>query len=82
MPRPKLTVADYIQRISNYGKENLADILHNIGEAVPMLTRQSRCRLYLEDLTTEVEITDVRVWNKNPRAPLIEDTALSAAEDF
>jgi len=36
--------------------------------------------LYLEDLTTEVEITDVRVWNDNKNAPLIENTALSAAE--
>jgi hypothetical protein len=38
--------------------------------------------LYLEDLTTEVEITDVRVWNKSHDAPLIEDTALSAAEEI
>lgn len=38
--------------------------------------------LYLEDLKTEVEITDVRVWNKNSNAPLIENTALSVAEKF
>jgi len=38
-------------KIRNYGKENLADILHSIGEAVPLLTRQARCRLYLENLT-------------------------------
>lgn len=36
--------------------------------------------LYLEDLTTEVEITDVRVWNSGQEAPLIENTALSVAE--
>jgi hypothetical protein len=32
-------------------KENLADILHEIGEAVPLITRQSLFRLSLEDLT-------------------------------
>jgi transcriptional regulator with GAF, ATPase, and Fis domain len=44
-------ISNFLQRLSAYGKENLADILHDIGEAVPMLTRHSRCRLYLEDLT-------------------------------
>lgn len=44
-------VEQYLQRITSYGKENLADILHEIGEAVPLITRQSRFRLYLEDLT-------------------------------
>ncbi|MDT8443137.1 MAG: GPMC system transcriptional regulator [Desulfuromonadales bacterium] len=44
-------VEKYLQRITGYGKENLADILHEIGEAVPLITRQSRFRLYLEDLT-------------------------------
>jgi len=44
-------VAGALQKIQNYGKENLADILHEIGEAVPLLTRQSRFRIYLEDLT-------------------------------
>ncbi|MBE0575406.1 MAG: sigma-54-dependent Fis family transcriptional regulator [Desulfuromonadales bacterium] len=44
-------VQDYLQRITSYGKENLADILHEIGEAVPLITRQYRFRLYLEDLT-------------------------------
>jgi hypothetical protein len=38
--------------------------------------------LYLEDLTTEVEITDVRVWNDSRDTPLIENTALSAAENI
>lgn len=38
--------------------------------------------LYLEDLKTEVEITDVRVWNSGKNAPLIEDTALSSAEEI
>jgi len=38
--------------------------------------------LYLEDLTTEVEITDVRVWNDSRDTPLIENTALSVADDI
>jgi hypothetical protein len=38
--------------------------------------------LYLEDLKTEVEITDVRVWNDSRDTPLIENTALSIAEDI
>lgn len=44
-------VAESLQKIQSHGKENLADILHEIGEAVPLLTGQSRFRLYLEDLT-------------------------------
>ena len=40
-----------LQKINSYGKENLADILHEIGEAVPLITSRSRFRLYLEDLT-------------------------------
>ena len=44
-------VDDSLRKIKSYGKENLADILHEIGEAVPLITRQSRFRLYLEDLT-------------------------------
>jgi len=36
----------------------------------------------LDELKTEVEITDVRVWNNNKNAPLIEDTALSSAEEI
>ncbi|MBN2313872.1 MAG: hypothetical protein JXM79_08070 [Sedimentisphaerales bacterium] len=38
--------------------------------------------LYLEDLKTEVEITDVRVWNGGRDTPLIENTALSLAGDI
>jgi hypothetical protein len=38
--------------------------------------------LYLEDLKTEVEITDVRVWNSDKNVPLINDTALSSAEEI
>jgi hypothetical protein len=36
----------------------------------------------LEDLKTEVEITDVRVWNNGQEAPLIENTVLSSAEEI
>jgi transcriptional regulator with GAF, ATPase, and Fis domain len=45
-------VDELIAKIRGFGKENLADILHALGEAVPLITRQSRCRLYLEDLTS------------------------------
>ncbi len=45
-------LSEQIVKIRNYSKENLADILHTLGEAVPMLTGLSRCRLYLEDLTS------------------------------
>jgi len=41
----------FIDKITRYGKENLDDILHVLVEAVQTLTRQSRCRVYLEDLT-------------------------------
>ena len=44
-------VEEYLQKIKGYGKENLADILHEIGEVVPLITHQKRFRLYLEDLT-------------------------------
>ena len=44
-------VDEFLRRIERYGKESLADIVHDIGEAVPLITRQSRLRLYLEDLT-------------------------------
>jgi transcriptional regulator with GAF, ATPase, and Fis domain len=43
-----------LQKIHSYGKENLVDILHEIGEAIPQITRQSRFRIYLEDLTDGV----------------------------
>jgi transcriptional regulator with GAF, ATPase, and Fis domain len=45
-------IDELIAKIRGFGKENLADILHALGEAVPLITRQSRCRLYLEDLTS------------------------------
>jgi transcriptional regulator with GAF, ATPase, and Fis domain len=45
-------VDELIAKTRGFGKENLADILHALGEAVPLITRQSRCRLYLEDLTS------------------------------
>ncbi|WP_432821149.1 GPMC system transcriptional regulator [Trichloromonas sp.] len=38
-------------KIANYNKENLEDILHVLVEAVTLITRQNRCRIYLEDLT-------------------------------
>jgi transcriptional regulator with GAF, ATPase, and Fis domain len=44
-------VEESLQKINSQGKENLVDILHEIGEAVPLITLQSRFRLYLEDLT-------------------------------
>jgi transcriptional regulator with GAF, ATPase, and Fis domain len=44
-------VEEYLQRIKSYSKETLADVLHEISEAVPLITHQPRFRLYLEDLT-------------------------------
>ena len=38
-------------KIAGYGKENLEDILHVLLGAVTLITRQNRCRVYLEDLT-------------------------------
>jgi GAF domain-containing protein len=46
---PRLTQLS--QKIRSYGKENLEDILHVAVEAVALVTRQNRCRIYLEDLT-------------------------------
>ncbi len=40
------------RKIANYNKENLEDILHVLVEAVTLITRQNRCRIYLEDLTS------------------------------
>ena len=45
-------IDELITKIRGFGKENLADILHALGEVVPLISRQSRCRLYLEDLTS------------------------------
>jgi transcriptional regulator with GAF, ATPase, and Fis domain len=39
------------EKIVAYGKENLDDILYVLAEAVQTITRQRRCRIYLEDLT-------------------------------
>jgi hypothetical protein len=36
----------------------------------------------LEDLKTEVEITDVRVWNDSRETPLIDNKVLSSAEEI
>lgn len=41
-------------KIKSYSKENLEDILHVLLEAITLITRQGRCRLYLEDLTDGV----------------------------
>jgi len=40
------------QKIRGYGKENLEEILHVLVEGVGLITRQNRCRIYLEDLTS------------------------------
>ena len=40
--------------------------------------RRSLSGFFADDLTTEVEITDVRVWNGPKESPLIEDEALEA----
>ncbi|PNU18584.1 Fis family transcriptional regulator [Geothermobacter hydrogeniphilus] len=39
------------RKLLSYGKENLEDILHLLVDATTLLTRQNRCRIYLEDLT-------------------------------
>lgn len=41
-------------KINSYSKENLEDILHSLLEAISLINRQGRCRLYLEDLTDGV----------------------------
>jgi transcriptional regulator with GAF, ATPase, and Fis domain len=41
-------------KINSYSKENLDDILHALLEAIALINRQGRCRLYLEDLTDGV----------------------------
>lgn len=50
-PQPS-RIASLNAKIGSYGKENLADILHVLVEAMNVLTQQSRCRIYLEDLTS------------------------------
>jgi transcriptional regulator with GAF, ATPase, and Fis domain len=39
------------QKIRNYGKENLHDILHFVTEGVELITGRPRSRIYLEDMT-------------------------------
>ncbi|NIQ97472.1 MAG: GAF domain-containing protein [Desulfuromonadales bacterium] len=41
-----------LAKIRSYGKENLEDILHVAAEAINLITRANRCRIYLEDLTS------------------------------
>ncbi len=40
------------QKITSYSKENLEEVLHVLVQAVNLITRQNRCRIYLEDLTS------------------------------
>jgi hypothetical protein len=47
-----LHLSQLSQKIGSYGKENLDDILHVLVEAITLVTRQNRCRIYLEDLTS------------------------------
>ncbi len=58
-----LTTDAQVTKIRHFGKENLADILHCIGEAVPLLTGQPRCRLYLEDLTSGTLVCSLATGN-------------------
>jgi len=44
-------LAAQTRRILRFSKENLDDILHLLSETILRITRQSRCRIYLEDLT-------------------------------
>lgn len=46
------TLSRLAKKVGSYGKENLEDILHVLLEAVSLITRQNRCRVYLEDLTS------------------------------
>ncbi|BCR03486.1 Fis family transcriptional regulator [Desulfuromonas versatilis] len=45
-------IAALAAKIGSYGKENLEDILHVVIEALGLISRQNRCRIYLEDLTS------------------------------
>ena len=44
------TTIQLIDKITTYGKENMEEILHVLTEAVNLITRRWRCRIYLEDL--------------------------------
>ena len=39
------------EKISGFGKENLTEMLHAIGEGIRIVTGRERVRVYLEDLT-------------------------------
>lgn len=45
-------LAALAQKIRACGKENLEEILHLLVEAVHLIVRHNRCRIYLEDLTS------------------------------
>ena len=40
-----------LYRIAGFGKENLAEILHALAEAIEQISGRERVRIYLEDLT-------------------------------
>lgn len=44
-------ISSNVEKINNYGKENMDEILHVLTESVNLITRQKRCRIYLEDFT-------------------------------
>lgn len=44
-------ISSHINKINNYGKENMEEILHVLTESVNLITSQKRCRIYLEDFT-------------------------------
>ena len=44
-------VEDWASRFELFGKENLEEILHELGVAIQTLTGRGHCRVYLEDLT-------------------------------
>lgn len=45
-------ISSYIEKINSYGKENMDEVLHVLTESVNLITRQNRCRIYLEDFTS------------------------------
>jgi len=48
------SLSELREKIHAYSKENLEDILHVLLDAVGLITRHNRCRVYLEDLTDGV----------------------------
>ena len=67
MSQKLMDISTQVATIGQFGKENLADILHCIGETVPLLTGQSRCRLYLEDLTSGTLVCSLATGQVSPR---------------